>query len=95
MKAGSWKRRKIILLWLFIAVICAISTVAGYSLFSGVSTQWMSFIQAFAGGAILVVLANSMMPESYEHGGETGRNIHSNRILLFSVDDNSGKLMIC
>jgi len=30
----------------------------------------MSFIQAFAGGAILVVLANSLMPESYEHGGK-------------------------
>jgi len=70
MKAGGWKPGKIILLWLFIAVICAISTVAGYSLFSGVSTQWMSFIQAFAGGAILVVLANSMMPESYSHGGK-------------------------
>lgn len=70
MKAGGWKPGKIILLWLLIAVICAVSTVAGYSLFSGVSTQWMSFIQAFAGGAILVVLANSMMPESYEHGGK-------------------------
>jgi zinc transporter, ZIP family len=70
MKADGWKPKKIILLWIFIAVVCAISTVAGYSLFSGVSTKWMSFIQAFAGGAILVVLANSMMPESYDHGGK-------------------------
>jgi zinc transporter, ZIP family len=70
MKGSGWKPGKIILLWLFIAVICAISTVAGYSLFSGVSTHWMSFVQAFAGGAILVVLANSMMPESFSHGGK-------------------------
>jgi len=42
--------------------------VAGYSLFSGASKEWLAFIQAFAGGAILIVLANSMMPESYEHG---------------------------
>jgi len=27
-------------------------------------------VQAFAGGAILMVLANSMIPESYEHGGK-------------------------
>jgi ZIP family zinc transporter len=27
-------------------------------------------IQCFAGGAILVMLANSMIPESYEHGGK-------------------------
>ena len=68
MKAGGWKRKNILLLWLFIALICAISTVGGYSLFSGASKEWLSFIQAFAGGAILIVLANSMMPEAYEHG---------------------------
>jgi ZIP family zinc transporter len=70
MKAGGWKTKKIILLWSVIALVCAVSTVAGFSLFSGVSEHWMSFIQAFAGGAILIVLANSMMPESYEHGGK-------------------------
>jgi zinc transporter, ZIP family len=68
MRAGGWKRRNILLLWIFIALVCAASTVAGYSLFSGASKEWLSFIQAFAGGAILIVLANSMMPESYEHG---------------------------
>ncbi len=70
MKAGGWENRKIILLWLFISVVCAISTVAGYSLFSSASDTWLAFIQSFAGGAILMVLANSMIPESYEHGGK-------------------------
>jgi zinc transporter, ZIP family len=70
MVAGGWKKGKILLLWLFIALVCAVSTVAGYSLFSNASDHWLSFIQAFAGGAILIMLANSMMPESYEHGGK-------------------------
>ena len=70
MKAGGWNKKKIILLWLVIALVCSIATVSGYSLFSGVSTQWLSFIQAFAGGAILMMLANSMIPEAYEHGGK-------------------------
>jgi ZIP family zinc transporter len=70
MKASGWNRKKIILLWLFIALICAVSTVAGFALFSGASDQWLSFIQAFAGGAILMMLANSMIPEAYEHGGK-------------------------
>ena len=70
MKAGGWKIQKIILLWLFIALVCAISTVAGFSLFSSASETWLAFIQSFAGGAILMVLANSMIPESYEHGGK-------------------------
>jgi zinc transporter, ZIP family len=70
MKAGGWKRSRIILLWIFIALVCALASVAGYSLFGNASAEWLSFIQAFAGGAILIVLANSMMPESFEHGGK-------------------------
>jgi ZIP family zinc transporter len=70
MKAGGHGRKKILLLWVIIAFICALSTVAGFSLFSGASDNWLSFIQAFAGGAILMMLANSMIPEAYEHGGK-------------------------
>jgi len=70
MKASGWSGKKIILLWSFIALFCALSTVAGFALFSGASDQWLSFIQAFAGGAILMMLANSMIPEAYEHGGK-------------------------
>lgn len=70
MKAGGWKRGKIQLLWLIITLICAASAVAGFSLFSQASEQWLSFIQAFAGGAILMMLANTMIPESFEHGGK-------------------------
>ena len=70
MKAGGWKPSKIILLWIFIAVVCALASVSGYYLFGNASAEWLSFIQAFAGGAILIVLANSMMPESFEHGGK-------------------------
>jgi zinc transporter, ZIP family len=70
MKAEGWSRTKIILLWLIIAVVCAGSTVAGFSLFSNASNFWLAFIQAFAGGAIMMMLANSMMPEAFEHGGK-------------------------
>lgn len=70
MKAAGWSRRRIIFLWLFIALFCAAMTVAGFSLFSSASDQWLSFIQAFAGGAILMMLANSMIPEAFEHGGK-------------------------
>jgi ZIP family zinc transporter len=34
------------------------------------SDHWLSFINAFAGGAILIMIANSMIPEAYEHGGK-------------------------
>jgi ZIP family zinc transporter len=70
MKAAGWSRMKIYSLWIIIAVVCAASSVAGFALFSGVSVQWLSFINAFAGGAILLMIANSMIPEAYEHGGK-------------------------
>jgi ZIP family zinc transporter len=70
MKKDGWSRKKIILLWSFIALLCSLSTVAGFSLFTNTSVYGLSFIQAFAGGAILMMLANSMIPEAYEHGGK-------------------------
>jgi ZIP family zinc transporter len=70
MKAGGCSKKRIILLWFIIALVCGFATVAGYALFSGVSEKWLSFVEAFAGGAILLMLANSMMPESYEHAGK-------------------------
>jgi ZIP family zinc transporter len=70
MKAAGWSRQKISLLWVIIAIICAVATMAGYSLFSNASDNWLAFIQAFAGGAILIMIANSMIPEAYEHGGK-------------------------
>jgi ZIP family zinc transporter len=68
MKKSGWSKKKIILLWLFIALTCSAASLAGYTLFIGASGHWMSFIHAFAGGAILMMLANSMIPEAYEHG---------------------------
>ena len=70
MKASGWSKKKIILLWLFIALVCAVSSVAGYTLFVETSERWMAFILAFAGGAILMMLSNSMIPEAYEHAGK-------------------------
>ncbi len=70
MKASGWSGKKVIFLWLFIALFCALSTVAGFTLFIDTSELWLAFIQAFAGGAILMMLANSMIPEAYEHGGK-------------------------
>lgn len=55
---------------MIIAVVCAVASAIGYALCGGLSPQWMSFILTFSGGAILMMLANTMMPEAYEHGGK-------------------------
>jgi ZIP family zinc transporter len=70
MKSSGWSVQKIISLWLFIALICAVFTVFGYSLFGNASEGMIAFVNAFAGGAMLMMLANTMIPEAYEHGGK-------------------------
>jgi len=70
MRAGGWSHGKILGLWVAIAVFCAFVTVAGFALFGDASPFVLAFVQAFAAGAILTMLANSMMPEAYKHGGK-------------------------
>jgi ZIP family zinc transporter len=58
-------------LGLWIAVLC-LSTVAaavGYGAFGGASDEAVGLMQAFAAGAILTMLADTMMPEAFEYGG--------------------------
>ncbi len=70
MRSAEWSRTKILLLWLGIAVVCAGASAAGFSLFSDLSPLWLSFVQTFAAGAILMMLTNTMIPEAYDHAGK-------------------------
>ena len=51
------------------AAVLALASVAGYVLLDGSPPTTIAFVLAFAGGAILTMLADTMMPEAYEHGG--------------------------
>lgn len=59
--------------WTTIAVASGIGAWAGYSLFAGVSEAWAAAVTAIAAGAILAMLADTMIPEACEHThGATG-----------------------
>jgi ZIP family zinc transporter len=68
--AGGWKRSRILWMWIAIALISGLASLAGYALFQDSSPGTVAFVLAFAGGAILTMLADTMMPEAYEHGGK-------------------------
>jgi ZIP family zinc transporter len=61
-------RRSIVLLWVVIAVVCAIAAAVGYELLGGGSENLQGATKAFAGGAILTMLATEMIPAAYEDG---------------------------
>jgi ZIP family zinc transporter len=69
MQAEGRSRGYIIGVWVGVAVVCVVATVAGYALLSGLSPGWTSAILSLAAGGILAMLADTMFPEALEHGG--------------------------
>jgi zinc transporter, ZIP family len=67
---AGWSRLRILGLWLGVALSLGLAALAGYALFDSVSSGVVSFVLSFAGGAILTMLADTMMPEAFEHGGK-------------------------
>ncbi len=57
-------------MWIAIAVVCGLSSLGGYAAFQDSSPDTSAFVLAFAAGAILTMLANTMMPEAFKHGGK-------------------------
>jgi ZIP family zinc transporter len=68
--AGGWEKSRILWMWIAIALISGLSSLAGYSLFQDSPPDTVAFVLAFAAGAILTMLADTMMPEAFEHGGD-------------------------
>ena len=54
--------------WLLILLLVATASV-GFAVLSGAEPGAVAFIQAFAAGAILAMLSESMVPEAQEIGG--------------------------
>jgi ZIP family zinc transporter len=67
---AGWNRSRIIWLWILVMTVSGLAALAGYALLDTASPRTIAFVLAFAGGAILTMLADTMMPEAFEHGGK-------------------------
>jgi ZIP family zinc transporter len=70
LQARGWAPGRIMALWAGIMGLVGLSSLVGFVLLDGASDGAVAFVLAFAGGAILTMLADTMMPEAYEHGGK-------------------------
>lgn len=68
-KAGH-SRRWILGLWTAVALVSGLVAALAYALLGDASPSVVAVIQAFAAGAILTMLADTMMPEAFENGGK-------------------------
>lgn len=55
--------------WSVVVVVSAVSAALGYGLLDGASPNTIGLLQAFAGGAVLTMLVDTMIPEAYKRGG--------------------------
>jgi ZIP family zinc transporter len=66
---GGWSKRSVLGIWAAVVIACGLAAAAGYLLLDGASPGLIAFVYAFSGGAVLTMLATSMIPEAYEHAG--------------------------
>ena len=59
-----------IAVWAVTAVVLAVAVVVGNAALSGVGEEPLSVLLAFAGGAVLASLADTLMPDAYREGGK-------------------------
>ena len=69
MRAAGEPARRIVLLWVAVAAVCTIATIAGYAIADAVSDTVKAAIDGFAAGALLVMLVDSMIPEARQKAG--------------------------
>ena len=69
LESAGRTRGHILVMWLWLVLGSAIGAAVGYFTILMVPSADGAFAQAFAGGAMLTMLADAMMPEAFEHGG--------------------------
>jgi zinc transporter, ZIP family len=69
LRQAGWRRSAIRRLWFLVVAVSVAAGMFGYLLFDVLSGSTGAFVQAFAAGALLTMLADTMMPEAFEFGG--------------------------
>lgn len=66
MLQSGWSKKKLLTMWISVVLVSAFSSFLGYTVFSYAPPAVVAFTMTFAGGALLTMLADTMMPEAYQ-----------------------------
>lgn len=64
--------RHVLITWVVVLLISGASAAAGYGLLEGAGGNTVALLEAFAGGAVLMMLVDTMIPESQQGGRAVG-----------------------
>ena len=70
MRMAGHSRRYVLGEWVLVVVVSGASAALGFGLLDGASGNTTGLIQAFAGGAVLTMLVDTMVPEAIKRGGD-------------------------
>ncbi|MDD5566712.1 MAG: ZIP family metal transporter [Patescibacteria group bacterium] len=65
----GFSKKRIYLMWASVALVTLLVTVLSYQFLHNLRPNTIGTLEAFAAGAILAMVADSMIPEAYEEGG--------------------------
>lgn len=68
LRATGVPERRIATMWVALTAVCAVASTVGFLVSDDLPDGGLA-AQAFAAGAMVTMLADSMMPEAFEHGG--------------------------
>jgi ZIP family zinc transporter len=71
MEASGMTRSRIIRVFVAVAVVCTLASGIGFAIADSISDELQSGVNGFAAGALLVMLIDSMIPESRSKAGRT------------------------
>jgi ZIP family zinc transporter len=70
LRSNGWRAGRVLLLWAGVVGVSALSSALGYGLLGDASAAVRGAVLTFAAGAILTMLADTMVPEAYRLGGK-------------------------
>jgi ZIP family zinc transporter len=69
LRAAGWARSRVLWMWAAVVLVAAVSAALGYLLLDPASGRTGALAQGFAAGALLAMVSNALLPESYRVEG--------------------------
>ncbi|MDN7240816.1 ZIP family metal transporter [Planococcus sp. N028] len=69
LRKSGYSIEKILFMWTFVLLASAASSLFGYAVLNEASESTHAIVSSFAAGAIVAMIASTMMPEAHEKGG--------------------------
>ena len=66
---AGWTRARVFSMWSIVVGVSVVAAISGWLLLDVMPTAGGAFANAFAAGALLVMLADTLMPEAFKLGG--------------------------